>query len=152
MTFRSEEERRFASWLRKEKLEYHYEKIQFMASNKSSYTPDFYIEQVGAIIEVKPIALLYEFNDWRRSLVEQNLKKYNSVFFVCGIPINTPEIYKAFDVLSGWIDDLDEAKSLFKEVFKLRKPLPPLSQRPNANPQRTYPRPLTEEEKKDLLL
>ena len=152
MTFRSEEERRFASWLRKEKLEYHYEKIQFMAANKSSYTPDFYIEKVGVIIEVKPIALLYELNDWRRGLVEQNLKKYNSVFFVCGIPKNTPEVYKAFDVLSGWIDDLDEAKSLFEKVFGLKRRLPPLSVRPNANPQRTFPRSCTEEEKKNLLL
>lgn len=152
MAFRSEEERRFASWLRREKLDHSYEKIQFMASGKSSYTPDFFIEKVGAIIEVKPIALLYEFNDWKRNLVEQNLKRYSSFFFVCGIPKNIPEVYKAFDVFGGWIDDCDEAKSLFEKVFKCKKPLPPLIKRPNANPQRTFPRPCTEEEKKNIFL
>ena len=58
--------------------------------------------------------------------MEQNLKRYSSFFFVCGIPKNIPEVYKAFDVFGGWIDDCDEAKSLFEEVFKCKKPLPPL--------------------------
>ena len=151
MAFRSEEERRFASWLRREKLDCNYEQIQFVAPNNRSYTPDFYIEKVGVIIEVKPIALLYELYDWKRNLVEQNLKRYSPFFFVCGIPRNTPEVYKAFDVLSGWIDDLDEAKHLFEKVFKCKKPLPPLIERPNANPQRTFPRPTTPEEKKNII-
>lgn len=153
MAFRSENERRFASWLRRNNLTYEYEKIQFISNQGRTYTPDFYIHERKAVVEIKPLPLIQkEFCPWMRAVVDKDLKRYQSIFFILDMPRNTPEIYKAFDGYSEWIDDLNSAKALFEKVFELSSPLPPLRDQPNANLQRTFPRPTTQEERNQIQL
>ncbi len=151
MPFRSENEKRFASWLKRNGFIYQYEKLQFVSKRGRTYTPDFYIDEQKVIIEIKPLSLIpKEFDQGKRRIVEEQLKKYQSMFFIVDMPANTPEVYKAFDGYSDWLDTPDKAKALFEKIFNLSTPLPSPRSQPNANLERIRYRPTTQDERDNL--